>query len=163
MRDGLTHVDRGGRARMVDVGAKPETRRVAVAEAVVRVGRKVAGMVKTTGGVKKGGVVETARIAGIQGAKRASSLVPLAHPIPLDWVDVDARVGADRVTLTVTVSCTGRTGVEIEAMTGASVAALAVYDMCKAASRSIVIESVRLLEKSGGASGTWKRAGRGRT
>ncbi len=158
----LSHVDRGGRARMVDVGSKPVTRRVAVATAVVRVGRKVAAMIRKTGGVTKGGVIPTARLAGIQGAKRASDLVPLAHPIPLDWIDVDARLGADRVTLTVEVCCTGRTGVEVEAMTGAAVAALAVYDMCKAASRSIEIESVRLLEKSGGVSGSWKRAaGRG--
>lgn len=153
----LTHVDDEGRARMVDVGDKEETRRVARAEASVRVGQEVARLIAQTGSVRKGNVIETARLAGIQGAKRASELVPLAHPIVLDWVDVAARVEGESVLIETVVACTGRTGVEVEAMAGAATAALTVYDMCKAAARGIEIERVRLLEKSGGRSGTWRR------
>ncbi len=153
----LTHIDGDGRARMVDVGEKPETRRLARAEAVVIVGAEIASMISEKGGVAKGDVLGTARLAGIQGAKRVSDLVPLAHPIVLDWIDVDARVEDGRVVITASVACTGRTGVEMEAMTAAAAAALTVYDMVKAASRSVTIEAVRLLEKSGGKSGTWRR------
>ncbi len=157
MTDKLTHIDGDGRARMVDVGEKPQTRRVARAEAVVNVGAQIASMIAGTGGVAKGDVLGTARLAGIQGAKRVSDLVPLAHPIVLDWIDVDARVEDERVVITASAACTGRTGVEMEAMTAAAAAALTVYDMVKAASRSVTIERVRLLEKSGGKSGTWRR------
>jgi cyclic pyranopterin phosphate synthase len=159
MKAKLTHVDGQGRARMVDVGDKEITRRRAVAEASVVVGRDVARLVEETGGVEKGDVLGPARLAGIQAAKRASVLVPLAHPIVLDFVDLSARVSGDRVHLVCEVACTGRTGVEIEAMTGAAGAALTVYDMCKSASKGIEIEHVRLLEKSGGRSGTWRREG----
>ncbi|MBW2260581.1 MAG: cyclic pyranopterin monophosphate synthase MoaC [Deltaproteobacteria bacterium] len=153
----LTHLDADGRARMVDVGEKPETRRLARAEAVVSVGAAIASMISEKGGVAKGDVLGTARLAGIQGAKRVSDLVPLAHPIILDWIDVDARVEAGRVVITTSVACTGRTGVEMEAMTAAAAAALTVYDMVKAASKSVTIDRVRLLEKSGGKSGAWRR------
>lgn len=157
MSQKLTHIDGDGRARMVDVGEKPETRRLARAGAVVRVGAEIASMIAGKGGVTKGDVLGTARLAGIQGAKRVADLVPLAHPIVLDWIDVDARVEDDRVVITAQVACTGRTGVEMEAMTAAAAAALTVYDMVKAASRSVAIEAVRLLEKSGGKSGDWRR------
>lgn len=157
----LTHLDDEGRARMVDVGGKPETRRTARAEARVRLGPEIARMVAETGSVAKGDVLATARIAGIQGAKRVADLVPLAHPIVLDWIDVDARVDGDTAVITTSVACTGRTGVEMEAMCAAASAALAVYDMCKAASREIEIEHVRLLEKTGGRSGDWRRGSGG--
>jgi len=153
----LTHVGSDGRARMVDVGAKEVTRRSARAGARVRVGEEVARLIVETGGVEKGDVLGTARLAGIQGAKRACEIVPLAHPIPLDWIDVDARVEGESVLIEASVACTARTGVEIEAMTAAAAAALAVYDMCKSAGRGMEIESIRLLEKAGGRSGTWKR------
>jgi cyclic pyranopterin phosphate synthase len=153
----LTHLDGEGRARMVDVGEKPETKRAARAEAGVRVGGEVARMILESGSVNKGDVLSTARLAGIQAAKRASDIVPLAHPIVLDWIDVEARVEGERILIASSVACTGRTGVEIEAMTAAAAAALTVYDMCKAAAREIEIESVRLVEKSGGRSGTWRR------
>jgi cyclic pyranopterin phosphate synthase len=157
MPDELTHIDDQGRARMVDVGDKPETRRLARAEAVVGVGAAIASRIRETGGVAKGDVLGTARLAGIQGAKRVADLVPLAHPIVLDWIDVDARVEDERVVITASVACTGRTGVEMEAMTAAAASALTVYDMVKAASRSVSIDRVRLLEKSGGKSGDWRR------
>jgi cyclic pyranopterin phosphate synthase len=159
MPEKLTHIDEQGRARMVDVGDKPESRRLARAEAVVSVGAAIASTIREAGGVAKGDVLGTARLAGIQGAKRVADLVPLAHPIVLDWIDVDARVEDDRVVLTASVACTGRTGVEMEAMTAAAAAALTVYDMVKAASRSVTIDHVRLLEKSGGKSGDWRRGG----
>ena len=111
MSEKLTHIDGDGRARMVDVGDKPETRRLARAEAVVVCGDAIARKITETGGVAKGDVLSTARLAGIQGAKRVADLVPLAHPIVLDWIDVDARVEADRVVISTTVACTGRTGV----------------------------------------------------
>ena len=157
MSEKLTHIDGDGRARMVDVGDKPETRRLARAEAVVVCGEAIARRIAEAGGLAKGDVLATARLAGIQGAKRVADLVPLAHPIVLDWIDVDARVEADRVVISASVACTGRTGVEMEAMTAAAAAALTVYDMVKAASRSVSIEHVRLLEKSGGKSGRWLR------
>jgi cyclic pyranopterin phosphate synthase len=159
MPEKLTHLDDGGRARMVDVGGKEITRRQAKAEASVRVGAVAARLIERTGGVAKGDVLGTARLAGIQGAKGAASLVPLAHPIALDWIDVDARLEGERVLIATAVACTGRTGVEIEAMCAAAAAALAVYDMVKSASREAEIESIRLVMKSGGASGTWRRDG----
>ncbi len=155
--DRLTHMDEEKRARMVDVSAKDETVRTARAEAVVHVGEKVAALLRETGGVAKGNVLETARLAGIQAAKKTAELVPMCHPLLLDHVDVRGSLDGEEVRLSCTVRCTGRTGVEMEAMTGVSVASLTVYDMCKSAGKGIVIESVRLLEKTGGKSGTWKR------
>jgi cyclic pyranopterin monophosphate synthase len=158
MTDRLTHLDEHGAARMVDVGAKPVTERRAVAEAVVRMAPETARAVQA-GDAPKGDVLGTARIAGIQAAKRTGELIPLCHPIGLDHVGVDASidVGAGTVTLTATASVTARTGIEMEAMTAAAVAALTVYDMVKGLERGVSIEHVALLEKSGGRSGTWRR------
>jgi len=154
----LTHLDEDGAARMVDVGGKPASERVARAEAIVRMGPETAAAVER-GDAPKGDVIGTARIAGIQAAKRTAELIPLAHPIPLTFVDVraeiDARAGS--VTLTAEARTVDRTGVELEAMTACSVAALTVYDMVKGVERGVEIERVSLLEKSGGRSGEWKR------
>jgi cyclic pyranopterin phosphate synthase len=156
---GLTHIGPDGAARMVDVGAKPESERRAVAEAVVRMKAETARAVEAGDG-PKGDVLGTARIAGIGAAKQAGSLVPLAHPLPLSFADVRAVVDPDAgtVRLTAETRCVGRTGVEIEAMAGAAIAALTVYDMVKAIERGVEIERVRLLHKSGGRSGEWNSA-----
>lgn len=153
---GLTHIDSDGTARMVDVGGKPESDRRAVAEAVVRMKPETARAVEAADG-PKGDVLGPARIAGVGAAKQAGTLVPLAHPLPLSFADVRAEVdaGAGTVTLTAEARCFGRTGVEIEAMAAASIAALTVYDMVKAIERGVEIERVRLLHKSGGKSGEW--------
>jgi cyclic pyranopterin phosphate synthase len=158
MPDRLTHLDEHGAARMVDVGDKPVTARRAVAQAVVRMSPETAAAVQA-GDAPKGDVLGTARIAGIQAAKRTGELIPLCHPVGLDFVDVEAETDPDRgtVTLTATASVTARTGIEMEAMTAAAVAALTVYDMVKGLERGVVIEAVQLLEKSGGRSGTWRR------
>jgi cyclic pyranopterin phosphate synthase len=155
----LTHLDDEGTARMVDVGAKEETGRRAVARAVVRMSPQTAAVV-AAGDAPKGDVLGVARIAGIQAAKRTGELIPLCHPIGLDHVDVDARLDADAgtVTLIATAGVTARTGVEMEAMTAAAIAALTVYDMVKGLERGVVIEAVELLRKSGGRSGEWVRA-----
>jgi len=157
--DRLTHIDEEGSARMVDVGAKPEAERRAVAEAAVRMRPETARAVEAGDG-PKGDVLGTARIAGINAAKQAGTLVPLAHPISLSFADVRLEVDADAglVTLEAEARCVGRTGVEIEAMAAASIAALTVYDMVKALEREVAIEHVRLLHKSGGKSGEWNRA-----
>jgi cyclic pyranopterin phosphate synthase len=154
----LTHLDAAGTARMVDVGAKEVTTRRAVARAEVRMTPATAARV-AAGDAPKGDVLGVARIAGVQAAKRTGELIPLCHPLGLDHVDVDARVDAEagRVTLTATASVTARTGVEMEAMTAAAVAALTVYDMVKGVERGVEIASVHLLEKSGGRSGHWQR------
>jgi cyclic pyranopterin monophosphate synthase len=154
----LTHLDAQGTARMVDVGDKPATDRRAVARAVVRMSPETAAKV-AAGDAPKGDVLGTARIAGVLAAKRTGELIPLCHPLGLDHVDVDAEVdaAAGTVTLTAEARVTARTGVEMEAMTAASVAALTVYDMVKGIERGVEIASVALLEKSGGRSGTWRR------
>lgn len=155
----LTHLDAEGTARMVDVGAKEPTPRRAVARAVVRMSPATAAVV-AAGDAPKGDVLSVARIAGIQAAKRAGDLIPLCHPLGLDHVDVDADLDpeAGTVTLTATAAVTARTGVEMEAMTAASIAALTVYDMVKGLERDVRIEAVELLSKSGGRSGEWTRA-----
>jgi cyclic pyranopterin phosphate synthase len=152
----LTHVGDDGAARMVDVGAKPETARRAVARATVRMAPETAAAV-SAGDAPKGDVLGTARIAGIQAAKRTGELIPLCHPLALDHVDVDARVEGDAVVLEATASVTARTGVEMEAMTAAAVAALTIYDMVKGIDRGVSIERVELVAKSGGRSGEWTR------
>jgi cyclic pyranopterin phosphate synthase len=154
----LTHLDEHGTARMVDVGAKPATSRRAVARALVRMSPATAATV-LAGDAPKGDVLGTARIAGIQAAKRTGELIPLCHPLGLDHVDVDAAVdtAAGTVTLTAQASVTARTGVEMEAMTAVAVAALTVYDMVKGLERGVEIAEVALVEKSGGRSGTWRR------
>jgi cyclic pyranopterin phosphate synthase len=143
---------------MVDVGAKPVTDRRAVARAVVRMAPETAALVESGRG-PKGDVVATARLAGIQAAKRTAELIPLCHPLPLSFVDVaiDVDAGAGTVTLTAEARTTAQTGVEMEAMTAASVAALTVYDMVKGVERGVTVGEVALLEKSGGKSGDWKR------
>jgi cyclic pyranopterin phosphate synthase len=155
----LTHLDDEGTARMVDVGAKEVTARRAVAQAVVRMSPQTAAVV-AAGDAPKGDVLGVARIAGVQAAKRTGELIPLCHPIALDHVDVDAQLDADAgtVTLIATAGVTARTGVEMEAMTAAAVAALTVYDMVKGLERGVSIEAVELLRKSGGRSGEWVRA-----
>lgn len=153
----LTHLDDDGAARMVDVSAKPVTDRRAVARAVVRMSPQTAAAV-AAGDAPKGDVIGTARIAGIQGAKRTGELIPLCHPLGLDAVDVEAEldVEAGTLTLTATARVAARTGVEMEAMTAASIAALTVYDMVKGIERGVRIEAIELLEKSGGRSGHWR-------
>jgi len=151
----LSHIDDQGRARMVDVSGKPVTERTATAEALVVVGPAVARQLAETGGVAKGNAIETARIAGIMAAKRTHELIPMCHPLPIDAVAISAEMQGDVVTLTASVSCHARTGVEMEAMTAVAVAALTVYDMCKSAQKGIRIERIRLLSKSGGRSGRW--------
>jgi cyclic pyranopterin phosphate synthase len=154
----LTHLDAAGRARMVDVGDKPVGERRAVARAVVRVSRGTAEAV-LAGDAPKGDVLGVARIAGIQAAKRTAELIPLCHPLPLSFVAVEAAVDADagEITVTAEAKTSGQTGVEMEAMTAASVAALTVYDMVKGLERGATIAEVVLLEKSGGRSGHWTR------
>lgn len=158
--DRLTHLDDAGTARMVDVGAKDVTSRSAVARAVVRMSPGTARLV-AGGDAPKGDVLGTARLAGIMAAKRTGELIPLCHPLGLDHVDVDAEVDAEsgRVVLTATAGVSARTGVEMEAMTAATIAALTVYDMVKGVERGVEIAEVVLLEKRGGRSGHWRREG----
>jgi cyclic pyranopterin monophosphate synthase len=160
---GLTHFDDAGAARMVDVGAKPETERVAIASGVVTMQPDTAKAVRG-GTVGKGDVLGIARIAAIQAAKRTSDIIPLCHPLRITSVDVDLRVANNAVYIMATVRAFDRSGVEMEALAAVSAAALTVYDMCKAIDREMVIAEVRLDEKRGGKSGTWQRerpAGRG--
>lgn len=152
----LTHMDAAGAARMVDVSGKRATRRRAAAEAVVHVGREVSRAIRSNA-VAKGPVLDTARIAGIQAAKRTGELIPLCHPLPVEHVAVDLELRGEDVRIRSEAALTGKTGAEMEALTAAAVAALTVYDMCKALSKTIEIRSVRLLEKSGGKSGHWRR------
>jgi len=149
-----THLSHDGAPRMVDVGSKPMTARRAIAEAIVRMRPEVLATLADAGG-PKGDAFVTARLAGIGAAKRTAELIPLCHPLPLDRVDVELTADTDAGTVAIRadVAATARTGVEMEALTAASVAALTLYDMAKALQRDIVIESVRLLEKSGGRSG----------
>jgi cyclic pyranopterin phosphate synthase len=156
----LTHLDEHGNARMVDVGGKPATARRAVARALVRMSPETAVAV-AEGDAPKGDVLGTARIAGIQAAKRTGELIPLCHPLGLDFVGVEAHVdvAAGVVALTAEARVTGPTGVEMEALTAATVAALTVYDMVKGLERGVEIAEVVLLEKSGGRSGDWRREG----
>ena len=151
----LTHISPSGNPRMVDVGNKAITTRTAVAEATIVVGPKIGAMLNESGSVAKGNVMDTARIAGIMAAKKTHELIPMCHALALDCVDVEFSLGSERVIVRATAKCSGTTGVEMEAMTAASVAALTVYDMCKSADKGILVESLRLLEKSGGKSGTW--------
>ena len=154
----LTHLDQSGRARMVDVGDKAVSERRAVARAVVRVSPETARKV-AAGDAPKGDVLGVARIAGIQAAKRTAELIPLCHPLALSFVGVEAEIDVDAgaITLTAEARTAGQTGVEMEAMTAASVAALTVYDMVKGLERGAEIADIVLLEKSGGRSGHWTR------
>lgn len=155
-RSSFTHLDAEGRARMVDVGEKAATRRTATASALVRTRPDVIDAIRRQA-VAKGDVLAVARIAGIQAAKRTDELIPLCHSLPLESVEVDLRLTADGVSITASASLTAKTGVEMEALVAASVAALTVYDMCKALDRAMVVDAVRLESKSGGRSGDFRR------
>lgn len=153
---GLTHIDAEGRARMVDVSDKPQTDREAVAEGFVRLAPETLALA-VSGQGRKGDVRAVAEIAGVMGAKRTSDLIPLCHPLDVSKAEVAVEVAGERLRVTARVRTTGRTGVEMEALTAVSVACLTLYDMLKAADRGMVIEDVRLLSKSGGRSGDWVR------
>lgn len=154
----FSHFNDSGRARMVDVSEKAETVRMAVAAGRVLVNAETFELIKT-GGMKKGDVLATAQIAGIMGAKRTSEVIPMCHPIMLTGVDIDLSLNEAEhaVEIQATAKCTGATGVEMEALTAVSVAALTVYDMCKAVQRDIEITDIRLLKKTGGKSGVFER------
>ncbi|MHB0969674.1 MAG: cyclic pyranopterin monophosphate synthase MoaC [Thermoanaerobaculia bacterium] len=154
----LSHLDAEGRVSMVDVGEKGVTRREAVAVGRVRMSRETIALVQRQA-LPKGDVLTTARVAGILAAKQTSSLIPLTHPLAISFVGIEFEVDVESglIGITATVRCEGRTGVEIEAMTAASIAALTIYDMCKSAEKGIVIEGIALAEKSGGKSGAWRR------
>jgi len=155
MTESLTHLDGSGEARMVDVGEKPATRRRAVAEGFVRCGDALLQRIRADD-LAKGSVLRIAQIAGIQAAKRTDELIPLCHTIPLDDVDVHLELASGGVRIRAEASATWTTGVEMEAFTAVMVAALTVIDMGKAVDKSMVIEGVRLLEKTGGRSGTYR-------
>lgn len=150
----LSHYDRAGRASMVDVSAKPETRRTATASAFVQMGKAVLRALPRN---RKGSPLEVARFAGITAAKRTSELIPMCHPLALSHIDVHTSVCENGVAIRATAATTAQTGVEMEAMVAAAVAALTVYDMCKALDKGIRIREVRLESKSGGKSGTYQR------
>jgi len=157
-RNELSHVDDEGRARMVDVSAKPATQRRAVAEAVLVTGADVMAAIRA-GKTPKGNVYETARLAGIMAAKRTAETIPLCHLLPLDHVSVDFEPAADRIRIEATASTRAPTGVEMEALTAAATAGLTLYDMLKALTHSMTLGQVRLLEKSGGRSGLYRAPG----
>lgn len=152
----LTHFDDQGAARMVDVGAKPETERVAIASGTITMAAETAAAIRA-GKIGKGDVLAVARLAAITGAKKTSELIPLCHPLRLTGIDVELQVHDIGVTITATVRAFDRSGVEMEALAAVSAAALTIYDMCKAIDRAMVISDIRLEEKRGGKSGTWKR------
>jgi cyclic pyranopterin phosphate synthase len=158
MAKDFTHFDEQGKARMVDVTEKPETDRLAVASGAVLMAPETLAMVEA-GTAKKGDVLGVARLAGIMAAKRTAELIPLCHPLPLTSVEVDLVCDRARnaVEITATARTTGRTGVEMEALTAVTAAALTVYDMCKAVDRAMVLSEIRLEQKSGGKSGTYTR------
>lgn len=154
----LTHINGQGRARMVDVGDKPKTERIARAHARIRMRPDVLELVRT-GGMKKGDVLAVAQVAGIMAAKRTWEAIPLCHPIALTGCDISFSFADDAVEIESFVRCTGETGVEMEALTAASTAALTIYDMCKAVQRNMEIDQIYVLEKDGGASGRFAREG----
>ena len=155
----LTHLDEHGQARMVDVGAKAETARKAVASGRIRMNTEALCAIRD-GDTPKGDVLAAARIAGIMAAKKTGELIPLCHPLALDSVTLDFAFEEGALRATATASLTGKTGVEMEAMTATSIALLTIYDMAKALDKGMVIEEVRLLSKTGGKSGDWKAPGR---
>ena len=156
----FTHFNEKGGAKMVDVGGKTATERVAVATGRVKMSRETLALIQS-GGVHKGDVLGVAQIGGIMGAKRTAELIPMCHPVALSGVDIDFALDEDdcAVVITATARCTGQTGVEMEALTAVSVAALTIYDMCKAVQKDMVINDVRLLRKSGGKSGEYVSTG----
>lgn len=152
----LSHVDREGKARMVDVGAKAVTRREAAASAFVKLGPETLGLIRANG-LAKGDVLNTSRLAGIQAAKRAHELIPLTHPIPLESIAVDLDIEKSGVRVRCRVAAEAKTGAEMEALTGAAIAALTIYDMVKAVERGAEVVRLRLDYKSGGKSGVYRR------
>lgn len=154
---GLTHIDVDGAARMVDVAGKAVTTREATATGHIAIAADALAAIRD-GATKKGDVLAVARIAGIMAAKRTADLIPLCHPLPLTRVTLDLAIAADGITATATAATEGKTGVEMEALTAASVALLTIYDMAKALDRGMTISGLRLLAKSGGASGDWQAA-----
>ncbi len=157
-RKEFTHFNEQGRAKMVDVGSKDVTGRQAVAAGRVLVNRETFDLIRS-GGVKKGDVLTVAQVAGIMGAKHTPDLIPMCHPVIIDGIDMELSLDEERLSVEVTarVSCAGRTGVEMEALTAVSCACLTVYDMCKAVQRDMVISDIRLLEKTGGVHGDYRR------
>ena len=151
----LTHLDAHGNARMVDVGSKPPTQRLAIAAGRIRMSAGALAAIRD-GDVPKGDVLAAARIAGIMAAKKTAELIPLCHPLALDTVGVDFSFEDGALRVSATAALTGKTGVEMEALTAASVALLTIYDMAKALDKGMVIEDLRLIEKRGGKSGDWK-------
>ncbi len=154
----FSHFNERGRAKMVDVGEKPGTQRAATAAARVLVSPGTFELIRS-GGMKKGDVLTVAQIAGIMGAKRTPELIPMCHPLQINGIDLDLSLDEDRCSVEIyaTVKCEGRTGVEMEALTAAATAALTVYDMCKAVQKDMVISDIRLMEKSGGVHGDYRR------
>jgi len=153
---GLTHIDGEGRARMVDVSGKPATAREAVAAGRVRMSQTTRDLA-LSGGAKKGDVIAAAELAGIMAAKKTSELIPLCHPLPLSKAEVRIEMAEDGLEVTARVATTGPTGVEMEALTAVTIACLTLYDMLKAVERGMTIDAVRLMEKTGGATGEWRR------
>lgn len=158
MSKSLTHIDSDGTARMVDVGAKAETRRVAVASGRITMTADALAAIRA-GNAPKGDVLGTARLAGIMAAKKTADLIPMCHPLTIDAVNVDFAFEEQAIRATATASLTGKTGVEMEAITAVSVALLTIYDMAKALDKGMVIDGIRLIEKRGGKSGYWKAKG----
>lgn len=156
--EGFTHFNEQGRAKMVDVGEKTQTQRKAVATASVLLNKETFLLVQS-GGMKKGDVLTVAQIAGIMGAKRTPDLIPMCHPIIIDGVNLQMSLNEEKTSVEIeaTVTCTGRTGVEMEALTAVTTAALTVYDMCKAVQKDIVITDVCLVQKTGGVHGDYQR------
>ena len=155
----LTHFDDDGSARMVDVSSKDVTQRVAMAEASIVADADTITRINDGSASRKGDVLQVARIAGIMATKRTADLIPLCHPLPIEKASIDFETSSPTsIRITATVSVTAKTGVEMEALTAASVAALTIYDMCKAIDRSMQVTDVRLVEKSGGRSGSFKRS-----
>ena len=154
----FTHFNDQGRAKMVDVGEKPESVRTAVAAGRVLVNAATFSLIKS-GGIKKGDVLTVAQVAGVMGAKRTPELIPMCHPVVIDGIDLALSLDEERcsVEIRATVSCAGRTGVEMEALSAVSAAALTVYDMCKAVQKDMVITDIRLVSKTGGVHGDYKR------
>ena len=154
----FTHFNEQGRAKMVDVGEKSISRRTATAAARVLVNEQTFSLIRS-GGMKKGDVLTVAQIAGVMGAKRTPDLIPMCHPILMDGIDLDLKLNEERLSVEIfaTVSCDGRTGVEMEALTAVSTAALTVYDMCKAVQKDMVITDIRLVKKTGGVHGDFIR------
>lgn len=143
----LSHVDGSGKAKMVDVGHKPEQLRIAVAGGFIRLARETVDLIRENQ-VKKGDVLTVAQIAGIQGGKKTSGLIPLCHPLPITKIDVQTRLEENGVSVTAEARCIGQTGVEMEALTAVSVTLLTIYDMCKAVDKNMIISEIKLIEKS---------------